>query len=653
MAATNSPASVTISGDEDAIEELQVVLDDEKKFNRRLKVDQAYHTKHMLPCFDPYVESMRRASIKALRPSTSQCTWFSSVYDGQPMKFEQGLSDVYWGENMTKPVVFHQALTAAVSADAGIGVVLEVGSYPALEGPASQTIQDVLQKPIPYHGTLCREKDAIEAISKCLGFLWSYLDHPSVDLNSYEVAVKENQQHFNVVKGLPTYQWNHEEKHWHESRRSRQMRLRQKSFHPLLGDATPDSAPHHLRWKNILKPSEMEWLEGHQLQKQIVFPAAGYVSTALEAAQNLAKGKGISLIETRDLFIHQAIIFEGDDTGVEVLIELSQISQIQPDLVVARFTYSAALGAQTSDISLAADGELKVFLGDSSLRLLPECEPTPSHLINVEQSRLYKFMESLEYHFTGPFRSLSTLRRKLGKASCQATRASTDDAKLLLVHPVDLDAAFQSVMLAYSYPGDDQLRDLHLPTSIAKVRVNPAVFVSRKIQCSHVTIESTCNRIDHASPGSGFSGNVDLYLNGCSNAAIQVDQVSFKPLQTAANTDKNVFYKMHWIPSTPDGIIAADGIPVTQGDTDLLGVLSRIASYYLRKFDEDMPEDSPARYESPLCHYLSYARHMTGLLRSGEHKYTKKEWVNDNLDDVMREIKAKRYAPILYPHFKL
>ena len=648
VAASNSSTSVTISGDEDAIEELQVILDDEKIFNRRLKVDQAYHSKHMLPCFDPYIESMRRAGVKALRPSSSQCTWFSSVYDGKPINSAFGLSDVYWGENMTKPVVFSQALTAAVSASAAFDVALEIGSHPALKGPATQTIQDVLQKPIPYHGTLYREEGAIGAFSRCLGFLWSYLDKKSINLNACEVAVTEGQRHFNVVKGLPTYQWNHDAKHWHESRRSRRMRLRQKPFHPLLGDVSPDSAPHHLRWKNILKPSEIEWLEGHQVQNQIVFPAAGYVSTALESAQFLAEGNGIRLIEISDFFIHQAVMFDGDDTGVEVLIELSQISQTQPDLITAKFTYSAVLGGQTADFSLAADGELKVFLGDASLSLLPERGPTPSHLINVEQSRLYNFMESLEYNFTGPFRSLSTLRRKLGKAVCVATRASTNDAEVLLVHPVDLDAAFQSVMLAYSYPGDNQLRNLHLPTSIAKVRVNPAVFVSQKIRDDYVTVESTCNRIDRASPGSGFSGHVDLYSNGCSNAAIQVDQVRFKPLGTAANSDRNVFYKMHWVPSAPDGMTAAEGIPVTQDDIDLLWVLSRIASYYLRKFDEDVPKNSPARSESPLCHYLNYARHMTGLLRSGEHRYAKKEWVNDSLDDVMNEIKAKRYASIPY-----
>lgn len=81
VAASNSSSSVTFSGDEDAIDEIAAVLEDEKKFNRRLKVDTAYHSSHMLPCFDPYVASLRRAGVKALQ-GNGACTWFSSVYEG-------------------------------------------------------------------------------------------------------------------------------------------------------------------------------------------------------------------------------------------------------------------------------------------------------------------------------------------------------------------------------------------------------------------------------------------------------------------------------------------------------------------------------------------------------------------------------------------
>ncbi|CAM1501808.1 Fc.00g037920.m01.CDS01 [Cosmosporella sp. VM-42] len=425
------------------------------------------------------------------------------------------------------------------------------------------------------------------------------------------------------------------------------MRLRQKPFHPLLGHVSPDSAPHHLRWKNVLKPTEIAWLDGHRVQNQIVFPASGYISTAIEAARHTAhspdEGEGnIRLIEVSNFYIHHAITFEDEDTGVEVLIELSQISYSRPSEIVARFSYSAALGRQAADLTLAADGDLKIYLGDASLCLLPERSPTPPYLIPTEESRLYKFLKNMEYNFTGAFRSLHSLRRKLGRASCLAKRAITDDSGSILVHPIDLDAAFQSVMLAYSYPGDDQLRVLHLPSSISKVRVNPALFTFRLAKNENLAIDSTCIRADRVTPASGFSGSVNVYATSCPNSAIQVDQLRFKPLGTAATEDRKVFYKMNWIPSAPDGVMAADGIELTQNDTDLLRISSRIATYYLRKFDMDIPENSPARSEAPLCHYLRLARTMTGHLKAGTHKHVAKEWENDTLEDVMNEVKAKR-----------
>lgn len=47
IAAYNSSTSLTLSGDEDAIEELKVILEDEQKFARRLVVEKAYHSHHM------------------------------------------------------------------------------------------------------------------------------------------------------------------------------------------------------------------------------------------------------------------------------------------------------------------------------------------------------------------------------------------------------------------------------------------------------------------------------------------------------------------------------------------------------------------------------------------------------------------------------
>lgn len=656
LAASNSSSSVTISGDEDAIEELEFVLQDEKKFHRRLRVDMAYHSQHMEPCSAPYIDSLRRAGVKARNPpSASPCTWYSSVRDGKPVELSPELSDIYWAENMTKPVLFSQALKAALieNATSTFDAVLEVGPHPALKGPATQTIQEVIQDGIPYQGTLSRDNNAIAAFSTCLGFLWERLGGDSfrIDLGRCEKSMSDlsNAARFNVLKGLPKYQWKHDTPYWHESRRSRRIRSRKEPFHPLLGDKSPDSATHVLRWKNILKPSKIPWLEGHQVQGQIVFPASAYLSTAVEAALSLADGKTIKLIELSNFTIHQGLGFESRDAGIEVQIELTRISQLKSDHLAAYFTYSAATGGvEDSELALIADGELTIRLGDASLSLLPARRPTAPHLLTVDPVRLYNFMESLEYNFSGPFISLVELKRKLGIASCVAKKAkasSQPDADSLLIHPVELDAAIQSVSLAYSYPGDEQLRLLHMPTTISKIRVNPAVLaLQQKSQPVHdentVAIDSTCNRDRRAQPGSGFSGNFNIYANGCPNAAIQVDKVKFQPVRSSASDDRNVFYKMQYVPCEPDGTLAAAEIPITKSDTDLLWAFSRIVCYYLREFDR-VPEESPVRSDSTLKHYLRYARHMTDLLKNGGHRYGKVEWLNDKLEDIMAEVESK------------
>lgn len=43
IACFNSPTSLTISGDEPAIDELQAVMEKRQMFNRKLQVDVAYH----------------------------------------------------------------------------------------------------------------------------------------------------------------------------------------------------------------------------------------------------------------------------------------------------------------------------------------------------------------------------------------------------------------------------------------------------------------------------------------------------------------------------------------------------------------------------------------------------------------------------------
>lgn len=78
VACVNSPKSTTISGDAVAIDELKLILDacEESIFNRKLKVDTAYHSHHMAVVSNEYLHSLTGLEAKEPRMDVK---FFSSV----------------------------------------------------------------------------------------------------------------------------------------------------------------------------------------------------------------------------------------------------------------------------------------------------------------------------------------------------------------------------------------------------------------------------------------------------------------------------------------------------------------------------------------------------------------------------------------------
>ncbi|ROV88308.1 hypothetical protein VMCG_10475 [Cytospora schulzeri] len=635
IAASNSPSSFTLSGDEDAIDELQILLNDENKFNRRLRVDTAYHSDHMLPCYQPYVESLVRSGIQPQR-SSSTCTWVSSV-NGHCVGSSMDLTVNYWAENLTCPVLFSLALENALKvANESYDLVFEVGAHPALKAPSTQTIELVAQRDIPYTALLSRGLSAVTASSAGLGFAWTHLESGRVDLDRYEQELSGNKDRPRVIKDLPTYCWNHEGKYWHESRSSRKLRSREYPANPLLGDTTPDSAAHHMIWKNVLRVSELEWIAGHRVQGQIVFPAAGYLATALEAARFAANAMSeeIRLIEISNFVVHRAMVFDREDVGIEVLTQLCEITRHEKTKSIhTKITYSAALPSSTDELTVVASGQLDILLGPASSALLPIRSPTLPHMVNVDTDRFYQALAQLGYEFSGRFRSLSELKRRHFQSSCLVQLQPSDD---LLIHPAELDAVLQSCMLAYSYPFDEQLRTLHLPRTIQRIRVSPAVLLARHSNRSNTAafvVDAAVRRIETNS--KGLSGDITMYPSTASHGAVQIQSATFVPVEVSGGHDRKVFSKEYWANMTVDGSIISQAIPLAEEHRTMHLLLERIATFYLRKFDRDVAPDDPIRSQSPISHYLDFACHITSTIQAGKHGSAQPEWLHDTLEDII------------------
>lgn len=637
IAAHNSSASVTLSGDADAIVHAKKLFEEEKKFTRLLKVDTAYHSHHMFPCGDLYVDALRACGIRVNHNRSNTCTWFSSVVPtAKGMEPIQELQDVYWRDNMTNTVMFADAVKNTISSDEHINLALEIGPHPALQGPAIQNISDVRNAALPYSGVLRRGNDDTEAFSDALGFVWTLLGANGVDLQSYQKTMTGESRPHKLVVGLPSYQWNHGRIHWSESRKSRKTRGRKQAPHELLGAPSSDSNSRDMRWSNVLKVSEIPWLEGHQLQDQIVFPAAGYVAMALEASRSLVADSKVELFELYGLSIPRAITFEeGDTLGVETLVTLTAIEHHQDQIVTADFSIYSCPNISTGsehDMELMASGTLKLSLGNPGIEKLP-CSPVEDYNMSaVDPDRFYAALSKLGYGYSGSFRGMSSMKRRLNQSSALVDTYAYKESEstMYLVHPSMLDVAFQSSMLAYSAPGDKRLWSLFVPTAIGTIRINPEVCALLPISGSQVPVCATLN-----SESESFSASIDILSENGQQSMIQVEDLTIKPFAPATEADdRRLFSYTKFDVAAPDGPSIVNSIRPSAHEVELGIVCERVSYYYLRKWKLEITDDEWANGQPHHLYLRDFVDHTLSGASSGQHPTLRREWAKDSAEDI-------------------
>ncbi|KAL8820238.1 MAG: hypothetical protein Q9223_001502 [Gallowayella weberi] len=599
IAAHNSSASVTLSGDADAIILAKKVFDEEKKFARMLKVDTAYHSHHMLPCGNPV-----NPSEKAMVPN-------------------EELQSTYWRDNMTNAVLFAEAIKNAVASDQQLTLAVEVGPHPALRGPALQNISDERSAAIPYCGTLSRGTDDVQAISDALGFVWSHIGTQGVDFQAYEKAMSTTSQP-SLLVGLPSYQFNHARRHWHEPRRSRKMRAEKAAFHELLGISSPDSTAHDMRWTNVLKMSEISWLEGHKLQGQTIFPGAGYVALALEAARSLAADRNVELFEIHNLTIPKALVFDDNSSlGVEILVTLTSIHSFSTRTTQADFScYACPVAGPENEMELKSRGTVKIVFGSSSYETLASTPLDTSNMSTIDTDRFYSSISKIGYQYTGPFRAMSSLKRRLNQASALVSTYTYTDADVTkyLVHPTYLDVAIQAAMLAYSAPGDERLWSLHVPTSLGSIAINPDMCAASESQVL------VCAVLDET---ENISASIDIFNRDGQQVLVQIEGMTIQPFAPATKADDRPFFSYtKWDCANPNGGSIVRNVRPSQDEVALAKVCERISYYYLRKWKAEIIDDEWMNGESHhprLRDYMNYAL-------SRRLPWLEKEWQEDTAD---------------------
>ncbi|KAK3995851.1 hypothetical protein QBC44DRAFT_388103 [Cladorrhinum sp. PSN332] len=647
VAAVNSASSITLSGDEDAVDEAEKLLKAQGTFARKLKVDTAYHSEHMKTCAGPYLGSLDNSKVKSQAPLTNTTTvWYSSVFDGQPMTNDT-LSNQYWVDNMCNAVLFEGALARAEQEAGPFDLAIEVGPHPALKGPATSTIGDV-----PYTGLLSRGLNDVEQLSSALGFVWTRLGFGSVRFADVQALLSGIRETNMVLSDLPAYPYDRQRTYWAGSRVSNHFKHR-RAIHtpnPVLGSPCSEAITSgEFSWRNMLCPDEMAWLKGHMLQGQTVFPATGYVSMAIEAIKGLVLDSSpnaiISVFKVTDIIIPRALAFDSDDGKIETVFNVSLIDSVsEPSVVTAEWAcYMVTDGAGT--LVLNAKGRVAAHLAPASSGTLPLVKSDPYNLVNVGDEQFYSNLETIGYGYTSPFKGVSDIQRKpghsIGTLHDQSGNSWEDN---LVIHPGMLDSALQTIFAAWSYPKDTQLWSLHVPISISTVTIN-SYFTPMGEGGKQGTMRYE-TRLRSREP-SKVTG--DVYLHTAADDAhafVQLEGVALVPFSPATSKlDLPMFSKFQHTIISPDGELAAAGERLSVYEIKLYKDIERVSYWFARNASLSIPVEDRASLLPHFQRYLSWCDRMVDVVSRGAHSN-----VTANCNDDTREDVARILAP--YKHRK-
>ena len=320
IACINSPKSMTVSGDGARIAQVSALADSQSIWNKRLKVNVAYHSHHMNAVAQEYASLL--GEVKPIRDARIE---FHSSLQGQ--KVEPGALDtLYWIRNLTSPVRFSEAFTSLCEPKEdrkrGVDLVIEIGPHSTLQGPIRQITQtfEGRTREIQSFPSVVRNVDSTSSLLD----LSARLEINGCTLHLGNINCPASASAPDLLSDLPPYPWNHTQKYWHEPRELEETLKYSCPRHDLLGNRESDCSVEAPRWKNVLTVEDVPWLRDHRVQDVIIFPITGYLCMAMEACQQQArwKDKTFDRITLKNISAHRPLALP-ELTPIELRLSLT------------------------------------------------------------------------------------------------------------------------------------------------------------------------------------------------------------------------------------------------------------------------------------------------------------------------------------------
>jgi acyl transferase domain-containing protein/NADPH:quinone reductase-like Zn-dependent oxidoreductase/acyl carrier protein/phospholipid N-methyltransferase len=432
LAAVNSSRSVTLSGEGKVIDLLAHRLEANGHFCRILNVSNAFHSHFM----NPVEESFKKA-CGPLKLEAPRVPFHSTVLSGGRPDLAAG----YWWENIARGVQFGPAVETLL--EEGRRVFLEIGPHPVLAGYVAEAMSE---RSLKGHvlPSLRRDRDPHMTLLSSRGAL-HVLGCPMRWDGTYPPAAR-------AVR-LPAYAWQRE-RYWTVLE---EMELAQTSppEHPLLGFDLRSTEP---VWETTVNTQLFPYLQDHRVRDLVVFPAAGYVESALGAGKAWL---GSSMLMLEDVDFRKMMVLSGSDERLKYEVAYRPEDSL--------FSLSSRLAGSSDSKTLHSSGRL--------VRRPDMAEPSPPDLDSV-RTRCPRRMTSLDFYRAysaiglpyGPlFQSVETVWSGQGEALARIRLpdALSHEASAYQVHPVLLDACFQVPLILVL---DRVQSKLYLPVRIDRLK---------------------------------------------------------------------------------------------------------------------------------------------------------------------------------------
>ncbi|KAI0545024.1 polyketide synthase [Xylaria curta] len=657
IAAINSPGSVTLSGDEAAVAKIATELSARGIFNRMLRTGGvSYHSHHMSEIGEDYEKLLSCGLERVCQIGQDEACqrypqragpWISTVFPHTDSTNLE-IAPKYWRANLESPVLFSEALHNMIETGK-VDVLVEIGPHAALKGPVRETL-GTLDSKIPYVATLKRNEDTTVALLSLTGNLFclnSEVNLSSVNSVDYELhdPGQLSGPQLQLVRGkiatsLPPYRYVYGPIIYHESRISRESRSRALPRHELLGSILPGTAKLRPQWRNMLRLKDVPWLDHHRIVPNVVFPAAGYIAMAIEAASRIHwannKVDTIAGFYLRNLNFSTVMRIPEDDVGIELMTSM--------DLDDAYATTSS-LWSKFSISSVRSDSSQWTQHCSGWVRIQtesPRCDVFPSistemDAVTVQASPWYKRFDELGLRYGPRFQLLSHIQAdpagnlaisRIALNNTEDNDTRQNHALYPLLHPASLDAAFQLAIIA-SHGGETyNAQSAFVPVGIDDLYINNGTTANKQewitaiVNAHRHGLRSARARIKLL---DGTSGGVVMNINDLRCLAYTEVQHTHPSIRAPNQVSfSSPYFRLVWKPDVR--IIHSNQTaplfpppPESEQKIRLLGKFEWLATLCVAEIHERYANsDKLSRAPTYIQHYLRWVRSCMAI----EDEYT-------------------------------